>query len=208
MQREWREVVGPLPEAKSLAISAELISFGAPVHMSSSRTRIPTASPRSATRWLARLREFAGVFDVQADQEEGLREIQLDLLPEARTLGAHARQPGQAGALRVLRRRGPAGAARPGEMRVYVRLPEEERNAISDVEGYLVRVRRAVARCRWDRVASVRFGSSPTTIQRKDGSGVLTVTADVNTAVVTGRRSHQPAGPLDPPRTRQPPTRG
>ena len=184
MQQEWREAVGALPEAKSLTISAELISFGAPVHVELSHPD-PDRLPPIGDAVMARLREFAGVFDVQADQEQGLREIQLDLLPEARTLGLTldnlARQVRSAffgdEALRVQRGR--------EDMRVYVRLPEEERNAISDVEGYLVRTPGG-GEVPLGRVASVRFGSSPTTIQRKDGQRVLTVTADVNTAVVTG----------------------
>ncbi|MYJ17725.1 MAG: efflux RND transporter permease subunit, partial [Gemmatimonadetes bacterium] len=175
---------GALPEAKSLAISAELISFGAPVHVELSHPD-PDRLPPVGDAVMARLREFAGVFDVQADQEQGLREIQLDLLPEARTLGLTldnlARQVRSAffgdEALRVQRGR--------EDMRVYVRLPEEERNAIADVEGYLVRTPGG-GEVPLGRVASVRFGSSPTTIQRKDGQRVLTVTADVNTAVVTG----------------------
>ncbi len=134
---------------------------------------------------IKRLREFDGVFDVQADQDQGLREIQLDLRPEARTLGLTldnlARQVRSAffgdEALRVQRGR--------EDMRVYVRLPEDERNAIGDVESYLVRTPggREVP---LGRVASVRFGRSPATIRRKDGLRVLTVTADVNTAIVTG----------------------
>ena len=184
MQQEWREAVGPLPEAKSLTVSAELISFGAPVHIELSHPD-PDRLPPVGDTVMARLREFAGVFDVQADQEQGLREIQLDLLPEARTLGLTldnlARQVRAAffgdEALRVQRGR--------EDMRVYVRLPEEERNAISDVEGYLVRTPGG-GEVPLGRVASVRFGSSPTTIQRKDGQRVLTVTADVNTAIVTG----------------------
>ena len=184
MQQEWREAIGPLPEAKSLTISAELISFGAPVHLELSHPE-PERLPPIGDAVMARLRELAGVFDVQADQEQGLREIQLDLLPEARTLGLTldnlARQVRSAffgdEALRVQRGR--------EDMRVYVRLPEEERNAISDVEGYLVRTPGG-GEVPLGRVASVRFGSSPTTILRKDGQRVLTVTADVNTAIVTG----------------------
>ncbi len=184
MQQVWREAVGSLPEAKSLTISAELISFGAPVHVELSHPDTDRLAP-IGDAVMARLREFAGVFDVQADQEQGLREIQLDLLPEARTLGLTldnlARQVRSAffgdEALRVQRGR--------EDMRVYVRLPEEERNAISDVEDFLVRTPGG-SEVPLGRVASVRFGSSPTTIQRKDGQRVLSVTADVNTAVVTG----------------------
>ena len=183
-QQEWREELGPLPEAKSLSITAELISFGAPVHVELSHPDSERLAQIGDTV-VARLREFGGVFDVQADQDQGLREIQLDLLPEARTMGLTldnlARQVRSAffgdEALRVQRGR--------EDMRVYVRLPEDERNAIADVEGHLVRTPGG-GQVPLARVASVRFGSSPTTISRKDGYRVLTVTADVNTNVVTG----------------------
>ena len=184
LQQQWREAVGPLPEAKSLTITSELISFGAPVHVELSHPD-PDRLGTIGDTVKARLHGYAGVFDVQADQDQGLREIQLDLLPEARTLGLTldnlARQVRSAffgdEALRVQRGR--------EDMRVYVRLPEEERNAIADVEGYLVRTPGG-GEVPLARVASVQFGRSPTTIRRKDGHRVLTVTADVNINVVTG----------------------
>ena len=183
-QQEWREEVGSLPEAKSLGITAELISFGAPVHIELSHPD-PGQLALIGETLMARLHEFAGVFDIQADQDQGLREIRLDLLPGARTLGLTLENlAGQVRsaffgneALRVQRGR--------EDMRVYVRLPREERNAIADVESYQVRTPGGGV-VPLGRVASVRFGDSPTTIRRKDGQRVLTVTADVNTAVVTG----------------------
>ena len=181
-QQEWREELGELPEARSLGISAELISFGAPVHVELSHPDPARLAP-IGDALMARLGEQAGVFDIQADQDRGLREIQLDLLPEARTLGLTldnlARQVRAAffgsEALRVQRGR--------EDVRVYVRLPEEERDAIADVENHRVRTP-AGGEVPLGRVASVRFANSPTTIRRKDGRRVLTVTADVN----TGRR--------------------
>ncbi len=183
-QREWRSALGPLPRAKSLTVTADLLSFGDPIHVEMSHPD-PARLAVIADTVKARLREFDGVYDVQADQDQGLREIQLDLLPEARTLGLTldnlARQVRSAffgdEALRVQRGR--------EDVRVYVRLPEEERNAIADVEGYQVRTP-AGGEVPLGRVASVRFGSSPTTIRRKDGHRVLTVTADVYPGVVTG----------------------
>ena len=183
-QREWRSALGPLPRAKSLTVTADILSFGDPIHVEMSHPD-PARLAVIADTVKARLREFEGVYDVQADQDQGLREIQLDLLPEARTLGLTldnlARQVRSAffgdEALRVQRGR--------EDVRVYVRLPEEERNAIADVEGYQVRTP-AGGEVPLGRVAAVRFGSSPTTIRRKDGHRVLTVTADVYPGVVTG----------------------
>ena len=71
------------------------------------------------------------------------------------------------------------------DVRVYVRLPAEERDAIADVEGYLVRTP-AGTEVPLSRVASISFGSSLSSVQRKDGQRVLTVTADVDPSVITG----------------------
>ena len=183
-QRAWRRALGPLPRAKSLSITADLIRFGDPVHVELSHPD-PERLATVADTLMARLQGFDGVYDIQADQDRGLKEVQLDLRPEARTLGLTldnvARQVRAAffgdQALRVQRGR--------EDIRVYVRLPEDERNAIADVEQYLVRTP-AGGEVPLGRVASVRLGKSPTTIRRKDGQRVLTVTADVLRAVVTG----------------------
>ena len=183
-QQAWREEAGLLPEAKSLGITAELISFGAPVHVELSHPD-PGQLALAGDSVMARLQEYGGVFDVQADQDQGLREIQLDLLPGAHTLGLTLSN--LAGQVRSAFFGNEALRVQRGqeEVRVYVRLPEDERNAIADVENYQVRTPGG-EQVPLGRVASVRFGSSPTTIRRKDGQRILTVTADVNTSVVTG----------------------
>ena len=183
-QQAWRDELGPLPEARALTITAELLNFGLPVHVELAHPD-PGRLTSVADTLMERLRAFEGVFDVRADQDQGLREIQLDLRPEARTMGltldALARQVRSAffgnEAVRVQRGR--------EEVRVYVRLPEEERNAIADVEEYLVRTPTG-GEVPLGRVASVRLGSSPTTIRRTDGERVIAVTADVDREVVTG----------------------
>ena len=183
-QQAWRDELGPLPEARALTITAELLDFGLPVHVELSHPD-PERLASVADTLMERLRAFEGVFDVRADQDQGLREIQLDLRPEARTMGLTldvvARQVRSAffgnEAVRVQRGR--------EEVRVYVRLPEEERNTIADVEEYLVRTPMG-SEVPLGRVASVRLGNSPTTIRRTDGERVITVTADVDREVVTG----------------------
>ena len=181
-QQAWREELGPLPEARALSITAELLDFGLPVHVELSH-QDPRRLTSVADTLMERLGAFAGVFDVRADQEQGLKEIQLDLRPEGRTMGltldALARQVRSAffgnEAVRVQRGR--------EEVRVYVRLPAEERNAIADVEKYFVRTPMG-GEVPLGRVASVRMGSSPTAIRRADGERVITVTADVDHEVV------------------------
>ncbi len=127
---------------------------------------------------------MAGVFDARSDHTPGIGEIQLALRPEARTLGLTveemARQARAAffgvEALRVQRNR--------EEVRVYARLPEDERDAITDVEGYLIRTRPA-GDVPLRQVASLTMGRSPPSIRRQDGQRVVTVTAGVDETVIS-----------------------
>ena len=181
----WREEVGSVPEVRSLTFTSSLASFGAPVHVELSHPD-PVQLAAIGRRVMNELESMAGVFDVNTDHDQGLTEIQLRLKPEARTLGLTlddlARQVRAAffgdEALRVQRGR--------EDVRVYVRLPGEERNAIADVGDYMVRTPTG-GQVMLGRVAQVSFGSSPTTIRRKEGQRALTITANVDPAVVTGQ---------------------
>lgn len=184
-EQVWREEVGPLPEVRALTFTSSLIGFGSAV-----QAELTHPDPEVLSLMGARLSEeltrFNGVFDVQTDQDQGLREIQLRLKPSARSLGLTleelARQVRAAffgeEALRVQRGR--------EDLRVYVRLPEEQRDAITDVERYRIRTPDG-GEVFLSEVAEVSFGTSPTTIRRRDGERVLTVTAEVDPTVVTGQ---------------------
>ena len=71
------------------------------------------------------------------------------------------------------------------EVRAYVRLPRDERNAIADVEDYLIRTPSG-GYVPLGQVAFLTLGTSLPTIQRRDGQRVVTVTADVDTGVISG----------------------
>ena len=184
-EQVWREEIGSLPEARSLTFSASLVNIGAPVQVELSHPD-PAQLKAIGDRVMDELESLAGVFDIRSDQDQGLKEIQLRLRPEARTLGLTldevARQVRAAffgdEALRVQRGR--------EDVRVYVRLPEEERNAIADVGDYMVRTPTG-GQVMLSRIARVSFGSSPTTIRRKAGQRILTITGDVDPAIVTGQ---------------------
>ncbi len=114
----------------------------------------------------------------------GIREIQLELRPEARTLGLTLEDLASqtraaffgAEALRV---------QRDGEeVRVYVRLPPEERDSITDIERYLVRTPNG-AEVPLNQVASLKTGNTSPAVRRKDGQRVVTVIADVDPRVIS-----------------------
>ena len=181
----WRDRVGPVPEAKALTFSSEMMNFGAPVAVELSHPNADVLKTITQ-RVMGELSLFEGVFDIESDQSEGTREVQLELKPEARTLGltldglAREVRAGFFGeeALRVQRGR--------EDVRVYVRLPINERDAIADLESFRVSVGNG-NEVPLGQVARASFGAAPATINRKDGQRVVTVSADVNPQIVTGQ---------------------
>ncbi|MEM6645311.1 MAG: efflux RND transporter permease subunit [Bacteroidota bacterium] len=182
IEAAWREGVGTVQGAETLSYGSDLFSIGAPVSVALTHPD-PERSEAAAQLLMDELRGFQGVFDIESDADAGLREIQLRLKPEARTLGVTlndvARQVRAAffgaEALRVQRGR--------EDVRVYVRLTEEERNAIADVERFRVRV--PGGEVSLSAVAEVSFGTAPAVVRREDGQRVVTVTGDLDEEIVT-----------------------
>lgn len=180
----WRDKVGPLPEVRSLVFASELVSVGAPVNVQLSDPD-PAIVAEATDKLIDELSRFNGVFDFQSDQDAGLQEIKLELKPEARTLGVTLQDVALqvraaffgSEALRVQRGR--------EDVRVYIRLPEDERNSISDVERFQVRV--PGGEVALSGLANVSFGTAPSVIRRTDGRRVTTITADINDEVITGQ---------------------
>ncbi len=184
----WREEVGVLPYVRGLTFSGAVFDLGNPVEAVLSHPD-PEILARIANAVVDGLREVAGVHDIRSDHTPGIPEVQLELLPEARTLGlsleALAGQTRAAffgeDAVRVQRGR--------EEVRVYVRLPADERSSITDIERYLVRTPGG-AEVPVVSVASLNPGVSPPAIRRKDGQRVVTVSADVDAAVISGDQAN------------------
>ncbi|MCY3654308.1 MAG: efflux RND transporter permease subunit, partial [Cyanobacteria bacterium MAG IRC1_bin_28] len=180
----WREEVGVLPYVRGITFSGEVFDLGNPVEAVLSHPD-PERLARIADSVVDGLRGVGGVYDIRSDHSPGIPEVQLELRPEARTLGLTLHDlAGQARAaffgaeaVRVQRDR--------EEVRVYVRLPSDERKSITDIEGYLLRTPGG-AEVPVMSVASLNPGMSPPAIRRKDGQRVVTVTADVDASVISG----------------------
>ncbi len=183
VMQAWREEVGVLPQVRAITFMSEIYTLGNPLEAVLSHPD-PERLVTIASSVVDELRRVTGVFDIRSDHTPGVPEVQLGLLPEARTLGlsldALAQQTRAvffgAEALRVQRGR--------DEVRVYVRLPEEQRNSIADIESYLLRTENG-AEVPVSRVASLSPGMSPPSVRRQDGQRVVTVTADVDPNVIS-----------------------
>ena len=184
----WREEVGLPPYVRGLTFSGEIIDLGNPVEAVLSHPD-PQRLAEIANSVVRSLRGVGGVFDVRSDHSPGIREIQLELRAEARTLGITLEELAQqtrsaffgAEALRVQRGR--------EEVKVYVRLPASERNAITDIEGYLIHTPGG-AEVPLSQVARLKSGISPPSVRRKDGQRVATITADIDQTVISGREAN------------------
>ncbi|MCY3556591.1 MAG: efflux RND transporter permease subunit [Gemmatimonadetes bacterium] len=184
----WREEVGVLPYVRGLTFSGAVFDLGNPVEAVLSHPD-PELLARIANDVVDGLREVAGVHDIRSDHTPGIPEMQLELRPEARTLDLTLEAlAGQtraaffgADAVRVQRGR--------EEVRVYVRLPADERSSITDIERYLVRTPGG-AEVPVVSVATLNPGVSPPAIRRKDGQRVVTVSADVDAAVISGDQAN------------------
>ncbi len=183
-ERAWRAELGDLHEARSFSLSASLISAGDPVNLRLSHPDEDVLD-QAAQRLMDSLRRVNGVFDVESDQDEGVQQVELSLKPSAQTLGINLQDlAGQvraaffgAEAVRVQRGR--------EDVRVYVRLPENERDSINDIGRYRIRV--PGGQVPLSSLANLTMTSAPTSIQRENGFRIQTITADVDTQIITSQ---------------------
>ena len=186
LERVWREEAGVIPEATEFSITSSIVGGDLPVHYDLSHPD-PDRLRSITDDVVAELAAIDGVFDVRHNLDQGFGELRLELDPPARTLqltlDEFARQM-RAGFFGVEALRVPRGRE---DVRVYVRLPEEERNSLVDVEKYMVRTPGG-EEVALGQIASVGFDRSPSTIHRIDGRRAVTITADVDAINATGRQ--------------------
>ena len=179
----WRNRIGPVAGVEEMTFSAELIDFGDPVVVELTHSDFESLD-MAVSRLQGILERIPGVEDVRNDQRAGTRELELELKPAARTLGLAledlARQVRGAFYGNEVRRvqRGRE------EVRIFVRLPEEDRDAITDLQNFRIRTPGG-GEAPLSEVADIVLATGPTTISRIDGRRIATVTADVNEAVTT-----------------------
>ena len=133
----------------------------------------------AAGRLKAELAKQAGVSDISDSFRAGKRELKLDILPAAQTLGLTlddlSRQVRQAfygeEAQRIQRGR--------DDVRVMVRYPEEYRRSLADLDDLRIRTPDG-GEVPFYAVARAELGRGFATIKRADRNRVINVTADVD----------------------------
>ena len=179
----WRERVGEIPDARELSFEQWGMSLGHPVGLNLSAPD-PDTLDAAVADLRGELAAFEGVSEIGDSSERGKREIRLRLRPEAEPLGLRQRDLAQqvrAAFYGAEAQRVPRGDE---DVRVMVRYPRAERRSLADLEEMRVRAPDGT-QIPFSAVAEAEPGVGYSTITRLDGRRVVTVSADVDRAVVT-----------------------
>jgi multidrug efflux pump subunit AcrB len=184
--RRWRELTGPVADAQVLSFSSDIVSFGDPVSVEL-RARSTEVLEAAAAELRRELTAYPGLFDISDSLRSGKRELELEVRPEAESLGLSQIDLGRqvrnafygAEAQRIQRGR--------DDVRVMVRYPERER--VSPIHLEQMRIRTpAGAEVPFSTAANVRVARGVETIERVDRQRVVTVTADLDPALTSSNQ--------------------
>ncbi|MGE4439879.1 MAG: efflux RND transporter permease subunit [Desulfomicrobium sp.] len=175
----WRERVGDIAGAEYLKFESDRGGPGSGSALTIELSHRSTQILEKAGEDLAReLGSYAQVSDIDDGFSAGKTQLDFRIRPEGRSLGLTSQDVARqiraafygAEALRQQRGR--------NEIKVMVRLPEGERISLQNIEDFLVRTP-AGKSVLLREVADVNKGHSYTSIERRNGRRIISVTADV-----------------------------
>ena len=183
----WRKEVPDIPDMESLFFDYLAGPGGeAAIYIQLAHPDVDTL--RQASEELGdMLALYPGVADIRKGVGKEMPQISFEIKPAGQALGITARDLGQqirnsfygAEALRQPRER--------EELRVMVRLPEEDRKSLSSLEGLLIKGANG-AEIPINQAAEIIETTAPVRIDRVDGGRVVNVTANVVAAVTNGNK--------------------
>ncbi|MCB2146829.1 MAG: efflux RND transporter permease subunit [Deltaproteobacteria bacterium] len=176
----WRDRVGPLTGLESLKFESDAggPGRGAAIAVELSHRNVETLAQASA-EVAETLRFFPTVTDIDDGYSPGKQQIDFKIRPEARSLGLRAQEVARqlryayygTEALRQQRGR--------NEVTVMVRLPKNERVSEHNLEEMILRTP-AGKEIPLLEAVDIKRGRAYTSIDRRNGRRVVTVTADVH----------------------------
>lgn len=173
----WRDLTGIIPDAVEVKFSASSFSIGAAIDIELFGNNFDEL--RSVADELKSvLAGYPGVVDISDSFRSGKQEIKLSLKPEARYYGLSLQDIGSQVRHAFYGYEAQRLQRGKDDIRVMVRYPEEESNALGSIESMFIRTRSG-AEVPFASVAKVEIGEGFTTISRVDGQRVINVTAEV-----------------------------
>jgi len=176
--QRWRREIGEIPGIDSLTFAYEVgVQTGRPLDIQLIHDDVPTLEA-AAERLAAEITSYSGLSDIDSGVTKGKEQMDFRLTEAAQARGLTefelARQVRAAffGSEAVRQQRG------RDEVRVYVRLPLEERQSLYNVEELVIRAPGG-GEMPLSQAAIVDRGRAYTIIKRTDGRRNISVTADV-----------------------------
>ncbi|MBL9116299.1 MAG: efflux RND transporter permease subunit [Verrucomicrobiaceae bacterium] len=178
---KWREFAGPIPGAVELTFREATERGGVAIDLELSGPDLDQL--RDASEYVkSEIAKFKGMADILDNDHEGKREIKLNILPQAETLGLRlfdvARQVRQAfygeEVQRLQRGR--------DEVKVMVRYPKQERLSLDNMERMKIRTADGTE-VPFAEVATADYGRGYSSIQRTDRRRAINVTSDIDRTV-------------------------
>jgi multidrug efflux pump subunit AcrB len=174
----WRDAIGEIPGAESLTFTYEFgVSPGKPIEVQLIHQDVQTLEA-AAERLASEIQAYSGLRDIDSEVTKGKAQLDFQLTEEAVAQGLTelelARQVRAAffGSEALRQQRG------RDEVRVYVRLPDDERQSLYNVEKLIIRTPTG-GEMPVSQAAIVTRGQAYTAINRIDGRRTVSVTADV-----------------------------
>lgn len=193
----WRKLIGDIPGVESLKFGFNMgPSAGAPIDIELEHKDLDVLEAAAAELAL-KLAEFPGVYAIDSGFSPGKEQLDMTLKASARALGltdaslAAQLRSSFFGVEALRQQRG------RDELRVYVRLPDEQRESEFDFESLMLRTPNGGEIPLFEAV-DVQRGKSFTRIQRREGRRIVNVTADVDGVTANGNEvvASLAAGPL------------
>lgn len=177
----WRELTGSIPDAIELGFTSQAFGLGSAIDIELYGKKFDQL--RSAAAELrAALQGYSGARDISDTFRAGKQEVQLELLPEARSLGLTLRDLGQQVRYAFYGYEAQRVQRGKEDIRVMVRYPEEERRSLGNLEAMRIRTADGTE-VPFGSVARASLARGYTTINRVDGQRVVQVQADVDRTV-------------------------
>ncbi|MET0028784.1 MAG: efflux RND transporter permease subunit [Candidatus Thiodiazotropha sp.] len=183
----WRREVGTIPGTESSKFESDRGGPGSGASISVELShRNSDMLDRASSDLAERLEPFANIKDIDDGYTPGKRQFDFRLTEAARSLGLTSHEIGTQirsafyGAEALRQQRG------NDEVKVLVRLPEQERTRLYDLEQMLIRTP-AGGYVPLAQVAEFKPGRAFTQIERRNGRRTITVTANVEPISETAR---------------------
>ena len=177
-----REIVGPIPDAKSIRMAGMSGGPGGTDLNYTVTSEHPELLDRAVAMIKSTMREYDAVYGISDDSDRGLQEVRFSLREGAEELGFTRANLGRQIQAMVFGLEAFTFAGDREDVDIRVTLPEVTRRSMSSIEHQYVFTPIGVA-VPLSEVATIEESQSYATIRRIDRQRAVSITADVNRAM-------------------------